>query len=68
MGALKDYYYNDCVPALKEEFGYTNINQAPRFTKVVVNVGLGEALQNAKALEKTSEDIIEQILETVDVP
>jgi large subunit ribosomal protein L5 len=57
MPRLKDKYREEIVPTLVKEFGYSNIHQAPRLTKVVVNVGLGEALQNAKALEKTTEDI-----------
>jgi large subunit ribosomal protein L5 len=45
------------VSALGKEFGYQNVNQTPRISKVVVNVGLGEALQNAKSLERASQDI-----------
>ncbi len=51
MGALKDYYYNECVPALKEEFGYTNIMQVPKLEKIVLNMGLGEAVQNPKIID-----------------
>ena len=51
MPRLKDKYKQDIVPALVKEFNYINVNQVPRITKIVVNVGLGEALQNAKALE-----------------
>ena len=40
-----------------KDFAYKNVNQVPRVTKVVVNVGLGEALQNAKVLEKASEEV-----------
>ena len=57
MPRLKDFYKNEVVPALVKEFGYKNVNQTPRISKVVVNVGLGEALQNAKALENASNDI-----------
>jgi large subunit ribosomal protein L5 len=57
MPRLKDKYKEEIVPTLVKEFGYSNVHQAPRIAKVVVNVGLGEALQNAKALEKTTEDI-----------
>ncbi|HLF67262.1 MAG TPA: 50S ribosomal protein L5 [Gammaproteobacteria bacterium] len=46
------------IPAMLKEFGYINVHQVPKVSKVVVNVGLGEALQNAKALEKTTEDIM----------
>ncbi len=57
MPRLKDFYKNEVVPALVKEFGYKNVNQTPRISKVVVNVGLGEALQNAKALDNASNDI-----------
>lgn len=51
MGALKDKYLNECVPALKEEFGYTNSMQLPQLKKIVLNMGLGEAVQNPKIVE-----------------
>lgn len=57
MPWLKDKYKNEVVPALTTEFGYENIHQVPRVTKVVVNIGLGEALQNAKALENASTEL-----------
>jgi large subunit ribosomal protein L5 len=57
MPRLKDTYKEDIVPALVKEFAYANVNQVPRISKVVVNVGLGEALTNAKALENTASDI-----------
>lgn len=55
---LKEQYQNDIVPALMDEFNYKSVMQAPRITKVVVNVGLGEALDNAKAIEFATNDII----------
>lgn len=57
MPRLKDMYTEEIVPALRNDFGYANINQVPRITKVVVNIGLGEALQNAKALENAAGDL-----------
>lgn len=57
MGALKDYYYNDCVPVLKEEFGYTNIMQVPKLEKIVLNMGLGEAVQNPKIVEGAAQEL-----------
>jgi large subunit ribosomal protein L5 len=57
MGALKDYYYNECVPALKEEFGYTNIMQVPKLEKIVLNMGLGEAVQNPKIIDGAVEEL-----------
>jgi len=57
MGALKEFYYNDCVPALKEEFGYTNIMQVPKLEKIVLNMGLGEAVQNPKIVEGAAQEL-----------
>lgn len=57
MLRLKDKYKQNVVPAMVKNFSYKNVNQVPRVTKVVVNVGLGEALQNAKVLERASEEV-----------
>lgn len=57
MPRLKDSYRKEVVPVLMEEFGYRNVMEAPRLEKIVVNVGVGEALQNAKALDHTVQDI-----------
>lgn len=57
MGALKDYYTNECVPALKEEFGYSNPMQIPHVEKIVLNMGLGEAVQNPKIVEGAAEEL-----------
>ncbi len=57
MGALKDYYHNECVPALKEEFGYTNIMQVPKLEKIVLNMGLGEAVQNPKIIDGAVDEL-----------
>jgi len=46
------------MPTLLKELGYDNVMQVPRLDKIVVNVGLGEALQNAKALDATVEDVM----------
>jgi len=50
-------YQEEIVPTLQNDFDYSNVNQVPRLSKVVLNIGLGEALQNAKALENASEDL-----------
>jgi large subunit ribosomal protein L5 len=50
-------YRQEVVPALMKEFGYRNVMEAPRLEKVVVNIGLGEALQNPKALDSAASDI-----------
>jgi large subunit ribosomal protein L5 len=54
---LIEQYKNDVVSALMKEFGYSSVMQAPRVQKVVVNVGVGEALDNAKAIEFAVSDI-----------
>ncbi len=54
---LKERYKEEIVPALVKEFGYANVMQAPRVEKVTLNVGTGEAVQNAKALDAASGDI-----------
>jgi len=57
MPNLKERYTTEILPALVKEFEYKNVMQAPRVRKVVVNVGVGEALDNAKALEETVSDL-----------
>jgi large subunit ribosomal protein L5 len=55
---LRARYHADVVPALVKQFEYGNPNQVPRLQKIVVNVGLGEALSNAKAIDAASGDLI----------
>lgn len=57
MPRLKDRYRQEVVPVLMKELGYRNVMEVPRLEKIVVNVGVGEALQNAKALDHTVRDI-----------
>ena len=57
MPRMKVRYQEEVVPALVKEFGYSNIMQVPRFSKISVNIGLGEALQNSKALEAAAGDM-----------
>jgi large subunit ribosomal protein L5 len=57
MGTLKDIYINECVPALREEFGYSNAMQIPQIKKIVLNMGLGEAVQNPKIVEGAAEEL-----------
>lgn len=54
---LLERYRKEVVPALQKEFGYKNIMQVPRIEKVVLNIGMGEALQNAKALDAAANDL-----------
>ena len=56
-GQLKERYTTEVVPALRKQFDYTNPNQVPRLEKIVINIGLGEALQNAKAVDAAVGDV-----------
>jgi len=57
MARLKEFYKETVVPALKEEFSYSNPMQIPGLTKIVVNMGVGEASQNSKAIEGALADM-----------
>src|SRR4249919_570704 len=57
MNRLKDKYTKDVMPALTKEFGYTNVMAVPKITKVVVNMGLGEATSNAKVVDTGAEEL-----------
>lgn len=57
MNRLREKYLNEVVPALRKEFGYTNIMAVPKIRKIVVNMGLGEATQNAKVIDTASDDL-----------
>ncbi|PID77611.1 MAG: 50S ribosomal protein L5 [Deltaproteobacteria bacterium] len=57
MGTLKDYYKSECVPALRKEFGYKNVMEIPKIEKIVLNMGLGEAVQNPKIIEGAVEEL-----------
>ena len=54
---LKELYYASVRDALKEKFGYTNVNQIPKFEKIVVNMGVGEAATDAKAIDGAVNDL-----------
>ena len=54
---LKTRYNQEILPAMMKDFGYSNTMQVPRFVKIAVNIGLGEALQNSKAIEAATEDL-----------
>jgi large subunit ribosomal protein L5 len=56
-GQLKERYAAEAVPAMQKQFGYGNPNQVPRLDKIVVNIGLGEALTNAKAVDAAVGDL-----------
>jgi large subunit ribosomal protein L5 len=56
-GQLKDRYTSEAIPALQKQFGYVNSMQTPRVDKIVINIGLGEALTNAKAVDAAVGDL-----------
>ena len=57
MSRLKEQYQNEIVKAMIEKFGYKNIMEVPKLDKIVVNMGVGEAKENAKLLEAAVKDM-----------
>lgn len=57
MARLKDYYVSTVAPAMMKKFGYSNVMQIPKLDKVVINVGAGEARDNAKVIDAIMNDI-----------
>jgi large subunit ribosomal protein L5 len=57
MSILKERYMKKSVPELKAKFGYKNMMQVPRLSKIVLNMGLGEAITNPKAMESAEKDL-----------
>lgn len=57
MTRLQQKYKTEVVAQLQSEFGYSNVNEIPRLEKVVVNMGLGEAVQNVKVVDVAAEDL-----------
>ncbi len=57
MPRLKETYQTDLMPALTKEFGYTSPMEVPRLEKIVLNMGLGEAIQNIKVLDAAMEEL-----------
>ena len=57
MARLKEYYKEKVVPALIREFNYANPMQVPKMSKIVVNMGLGEAIQNVKMLDSAASEM-----------
>ncbi|MDO4549270.1 MAG: 50S ribosomal protein L5, partial [Clostridia bacterium] len=51
MARLRDKYINEVVPGLMQKFGYKNVMQVPKLEKVIINMGLGDCKDNAKAME-----------------
>jgi large subunit ribosomal protein L5 len=57
MARLNEIYKSDVVPRLTEKFGYGNAMQVPKLSKVIINMGLGEAIENIKILDSAAEEI-----------
>ena len=57
MSRLKDQYQNEIVDAMIKKFGYKNVMEVPKLSKVVINMGVGEAKENAKVLESAMKDM-----------
>ena len=57
MSQLKSYYHKEVVPKLMETFKYKNIMEVPKLEKIVLNMGLGEAIHNIKLLDSASEEL-----------
>jgi large subunit ribosomal protein L5 len=57
LGILREKYEGEVIPQLTKRFGYKNVMQAPRLKKIVINMGLGEAIQNIKVLDSAVEEI-----------
>ncbi|MDE6517413.1 MAG: 50S ribosomal protein L5, partial [Acetatifactor sp.] len=56
MSRLKDFYNDEIVAAMTKKFGYKNVMEVPKLNKIVVNMGVGEAKDNAKVLENAVHD------------
>lgn len=57
MARLQELYFKDMVPQLTKDFNYRNIMEVPKLEKIVVNMGLGEAIQNVKILDSAAEEL-----------
>ena len=57
MNRLKEKYVKEITPALMSKFNYTSVMQVPKFDKIVINIGVGDAVQNSKALDATVEEL-----------
>lgn len=57
MSRYKEMYKNEVMPAMTKKFGYKNVMQIPKLDKIVINMGVGEAKENAKILDAAMKDI-----------
>ncbi|WP_307327405.1 50S ribosomal protein L5 [Evansella vedderi] len=59
MNRLQERYRNEIVPAMTEKFNYSSVMQVPKVEKIVINMGVGDAVQNSKVLDKAVEELAE---------
>ncbi|MBM3801607.1 MAG: 50S ribosomal protein L5 [Acidimicrobiia bacterium] len=57
MSRLKERYAREIIPAMSKEYGYKNVMAIPKLEKIVINIGLGEAIQNSKLLDSASDEL-----------
>ncbi len=57
MNRLKERYVKEIIPTLRKEFGYENVMAVPKLEKIVINIGMGEAIQNAKLLDSAAGEL-----------
>jgi large subunit ribosomal protein L5 len=57
MSTIQEFYQNECVPQLMEQFGYENIMEVPKLDKIVLNMGLGEGVQNPKSVDLAAQEL-----------
>lgn len=57
MSRLKERYAKEIIPAMSKEYGYNNVMAIPKLEKIVINIGLGEAIQNAKLLDNAADEL-----------
>jgi len=57
VSGLKQKYIEEVIPAMMDKFKYRNVMEVPRLEKVVINIGMGEAIQNAKAIDAAMQDL-----------
>ncbi len=57
MSNLAEYYKRECLPQLMEEFKYSNVMEVPKLVKIILNMGLGEAVQNSKIIDTAADEL-----------
>jgi len=57
MSTIQEFYQKECVPQLMEQFGYKNIMEVPKLDKIVLNMGLGEGVQNPKSVDLAAQEL-----------